>query len=156
MKKTIDNCIPKEYDEFKFWEKVDIPIENGQWDMDACWEWKGRKDSSGYGIMAFCGMSIGAHRVSAFMHYKTNMGDSCDNPGCVNYRHLRIGTHQENMDDKTKRGRGGRNILSRRDVIEIFQSSKKQTELGKKYSVHQCTISNIKTGRGWAWLTDTL
>jgi hypothetical protein len=76
----------------------------------ACWEWLGHKTPKGYGRMRSDGKHHFAHRIS----YELYVGiipdglivlHSCDNPGCVNPSHLRTGTHQDNTDDRTSRGR---------------------------------------------------
>jgi hypothetical protein len=35
---------------------------------------------------------------------------SCDNRVCININHLRLGTPQDNMDDKMRRGRWRGNV----------------------------------------------
>jgi hypothetical protein len=93
--------------EDKFWNKVNVPVKDGVPDLDACMMWKGGlKGKSGYG--QFLGKY--AHRVSYEMYYKTidsnlDVLHSCDNPSCINPRHLRQGTHQDNMDDMIQKGR---------------------------------------------------
>jgi len=75
----------------------------------ACHEWQGTTNKGGYGIITIAGHNILAHRA---MH-AFNAGDAapevvmhtCDNPRCCNPRHLRNGTHQENMDDMHMKGR---------------------------------------------------
>ena len=79
-----------------------------------CWEWTGGKTRAGYGVFWYMkqkGNSILAHRLS----YTVFKGDipkgmqvlhSCDNPSCVNPKHLRVGTHSDNMEDKVAR-KGG-------------------------------------------------
>lgn len=73
-----------------------------------CWEWTASK-CCGYGQFRALG-EYGAHRVM----YRWLIGGipeglyvlhKCDNPGCVNPEHLEIGTHQDNMDDRSERGR---------------------------------------------------
>ena len=88
--------------EIRFWEKID---KNGK-----CWEWLGWK-VKGYGRIKVNNIKTLAHRVSWNLHY----GDipkglyvlhKCDNPPCVNPKHLWLGTQLDNMRDRDKKGRG--------------------------------------------------
>jgi len=76
---------------------------------DDCWIWKGRKSKS-YGIF-FCEKMIQAHRFSFILHFgcipkNKIICHKCDNPLCVNPAHLYAGTHKDNAQDRTQRGRG--------------------------------------------------
>ena len=71
-----------------------------------CWNFTGPKDRDGYGKFK----ALHAQRFSYyFYNYINPIGllvcHSCDNPGCVNPRHLWLGTIQDNENDKTKKGR---------------------------------------------------
>jgi hypothetical protein len=83
--------------------------------VTGCHEWFGGKTKGGYGIVSVAGVNILAHRaIHAF-----NGGDidtqvvmhTCDNPGCCNPKHLRGGTHEDNMRDMERKGRRDRTRL---------------------------------------------
>jgi hypothetical protein len=91
----------------RFWGKVD---RSGG--ADACWGWIGAKHGGGYGLIR-CGKLCRAHRVSWEMEYGPvpeglHVLHRCDNPPCVNPAHLFLGTHQDNMDDRTAKDRNPR------------------------------------------------
>ena len=93
-----------ERDKARFWSKVKP--------TDYCWTWEGCKNEDGYGNFRHLGESL-AHRISyQLIHGNISMEDqvlhSCDNPSCVNPDHLWIGNHQDNMKDKTVKGRSRR------------------------------------------------
>lgn len=73
-----------------------------------CWEWSRGRSKDGYGIGT---NKIGAHRLSWILHFDSipeglYVCHECDNPPCVNPSHLWLGTHKQNMEDKTSKGRG--------------------------------------------------
>jgi len=149
----------------RFWAKVD---KKGS---DECWEWTAHRDKKGYGKINAGGQrdrTFYAHRVSYELangpilkgkfvcHY-------CDNPGCVNPRHLFSGTQKENIEDAIRKSRfphgenTGSSKLTDQDVHEIRQMLSRdisQRVIAKKYEVNHSTISDIKTGKSWAWLKE--
>ena len=76
-----------------------------------CWEWIGTK-RQGYGLLKIDGRHRQASRVSWEIHCGDAPGrmcvlHRCDNPGCVNPKHLFLGTQTENIGDMDAKGRRG-------------------------------------------------
>lgn len=72
--------------------------------INDCWIWQGRKDKDGYGIM-WNKKATKAHRYSYEIHFGQIPNNliichKCDNPGCVNPKHIYAGTHSDNAKDK--------------------------------------------------------
>lgn len=75
-----------------------------------CWLWKHPSHKFGYGWFYTRNGAILSHRLS----YQIHNGDipngmhvlhKCDNPPCVNPKHLYVGTNQDNGLDKTNKNR---------------------------------------------------
>ncbi|KKN69881.1 hypothetical protein LCGC14_0437050 [marine sediment metagenome] len=111
----------------RFWRKVNK--------SDGCWTWTAAL-THGYGQFSVTlshGVykNVGAHRIS----YMISVGPiparafilhSCDNPPCVNPRHLRPGTPLDNMQDKLTKGRanmpnGERHVKSKLTAVQVLR-----------------------------------
>lgn len=114
-----------------FWNRVIITANDNQ-----CWLWKGAFDNKGYGNKYWNGKFRKAHQVAWILpNYVIPRGmeicHSCDNPACVNPKHLFLGTRQDNVDDMVAKNRGnypgskgeknGNRKLRSEDVIAIRQ-----------------------------------
>ena len=80
---------------------------------EKCWLWTGarfRAYNGDYGAFSLAGRPQRAHRV-AYLLFKGEIPKrlhvlhECDNPSCVNPKHLFLGTHQDNMTDCINKGR---------------------------------------------------
>lgn len=134
---------------------------------NGCWEWQSWKIAKGYGQFHYQGKTVYAHRMAYTLFIGPIPADfhvmhKCDNPGCANPKHLFVGTDQDNMTDKVKKGRQlhgekvNDHILTEAQVLEIFNSKETQIVLSRIYGVCQSHISNIKNGRNWNRLTAKL
>ncbi len=88
----------------RFWKKVEVR------GPDECWLWQAATNEHGYGIIRINGKNVKAHRVALSRGAVEPPPDvaalhSCDNPPCVNPRHLRWGTQQDNIRDMHERAR---------------------------------------------------
>ena len=93
----------------RFWDKVDRSA-----GLDSCWLWTGpRNRADGYGSLSRGSRDAGhvyAHRLSWEIHHgPTPAGllvlHHCDNPPCVNYTHLFLGTQADNLRDMDAKDR---------------------------------------------------
>lgn len=91
----------------RLWDRVDSSA-----GPDGCWPTSGYA-VEGYPLIKFSGVLHRAGRVV----YRRMHGElqrdfevchCCDNPSCLNPRHLYAGTAKQNADDRTVRGRGAR------------------------------------------------
>ena len=145
----------------RFWEKVD---RRGK---DECWEWTGAKNQKGDGMIR-CGQRklIKAHRLSWELCVKKipfgfQVLHHCDNPSCMNPKHLFLGTNQDNVNDKMKKGRfpnfvGENNPCSKLteyDVIlirRLYEPRKySQYRLAREFGVTRGTISKALSKATW-------
>lgn len=80
------------------------------WD-NGCWEWIGGKNNIGYGMFRQGDKMRTAHRVGYELFNNTKIPKnmcvchSCDNPKCVNPKHLWLGTMKQNITDMRVKGR---------------------------------------------------
>lgn len=78
---------------------------------DECWISDYKPASRGYVNLSHLGVTNSLHRIAWEAHNAEPIPPgmyvchTCDNPLCFNPQHLFLGTPQDNMDDKCRKGR---------------------------------------------------
>ena len=126
----------------------------------SCWIWLGGYNSHGYGHFG----SKRAHRYAWELANGRKPGKgkiimhTCDNPGCVNPKHLREGTQRENIHDCMRKGnfpagsRNGNAKLSIEDVAQIKERVGRGEipfRLAKEFGVHKKCVYKLLKGRSY-------
>jgi hypothetical protein len=144
----------------RFWSKVD------RRGPDECWLWTAALNEHGYGVMRpegrRSGPTIKAHRVSLVLTGTDVEGllvrHSCDNPPCVNPRHLSTGGPADNAADMVSRhrqacgSRRGTNKLTEADIPEIrarVDAGELHRLIAADYGVSRVTITRVANRQGW-------
>tara|TARA_R100000655_G_C2945170_1_gene186368 strand:+ start:106 stop:453 length:348 start_codon:yes stop_codon:yes gene_type:complete len=80
-----------------------------------CWIWQRCRSTAGYGILRYDNRNWLAHRYAVLLFKlatprkldRSVVLHTCDNGhgGCVNPKHLQVGTQQENVTDMKRKGR---------------------------------------------------
>lgn len=130
-----------------------------------CWLWLSALSDKNYGqLYAPPRNMVGAHIISYELHKGPRNGlhvlHSCDNSYCVNPEHLRLGTHQENMQDREARQRrappkgtlNGMAKLTEADVIAIRADPRWPRFIAKDWNTPVSTIRKIKYRATWKHL----
>lgn len=124
-------------------------------DPDLCWEWRGTYFSGKnygqfwWGEIDGKDKTISAHRASWLLHKGEITGGlhvlhKCNNSKCVNYFHLYLGTHENNMRDRDNAGRtskGAHRYNFRRDdkliaeIVRLRIEGYKVVEIKEKLNI---------------------
>jgi hypothetical protein len=148
-----------------FWDNTK-EISNG------CWEWTGTLDKDGYA-------RLGGRRASRLAWELENgpvesglwVLHTCDNPACVNPKHLFLGTPADNTADSRLKGRHnwqralpktcrgmqqGRSKLTDARVNEIrsrYAGGESQRTLAAIFNVSKAVVQRVVTGQRWKHVT---
>lgn len=153
--------------EERFWAKVQ------RGGPDECWEWRGWRHTFGYGVMARA--KVLTHRYSWEIHFgPIPAGQSvchrCDNPPCVNPRHLFLGSQADNARDMWAKARGSKpprghidnqhgeaNRMAKLtgvkvdDIRRLYATGRyRQRQLAAMFGIKQQAISKIVRNQRWA------
>ncbi len=135
------------------------------WDSDLCLLWP-YANIKGYAAIRIDGKTEYVCRLicpGSPTPEKPNVLHSCGRgaEGCVNIRHLRYGSQQDNCDDREVHGtvnrgtRNGRHILTPEEVKEVrrlLASGMLQREVADVFGVSRGCVKDISTGANWSWL----
>ncbi|MGI9447378.1 MAG: HNH endonuclease signature motif containing protein [Pirellulales bacterium] len=160
--------------EERFWSKTKTSTEHS-YNGTPCIDWTAGKQRGGYGRFVLRhGLETSSHRFAYQLEHGTipdgmYVCHHCDRPCCVNSEHLFLGTHQDNMDDRSAKGRtsrliGSSNAAARLTVSDVFlikmflqrhpprkgQAGGQCLFLARWFGVGSRAITEIKSGRNWA------
>jgi hypothetical protein len=135
-------------------------------DANGCWNCTShRKDEGGYPTIT---RNYKTRKLHRYMYQQEYGGiknglfclHKCDNPACINPKHLYLGTHQDNMNDRSERGRNrimkgekhGRAKLDNEKVLKIraLNGVLFHREIAIMFGVSRSLIGLILQRRNWS------
>lgn len=155
----------------RFWTKVNKNAPSG------CWEWTANKNRGGYGMFRPGGLAnkMSSHRLSWENSNRRLLPGECvlhhcDNPKCVNPKHLFVGSKKDNTQDMMNKGRhrykasgvppphykGSLNPRSKMTEIDVRKyrealasGEKTLRGLAREIGVDVKTLSNMRDSKTW-------
>ncbi len=156
--------------EERFWDKVNKngPVPEHCPEIENCWVWTGCTMKNGYGHLRYLDRDWLAHHFIFFVEgcdipNGMIVCHSCDNPSCVRWSHLWLGTHKENMRDCMSKSRfynnnwsiGERNGNAKlaesqvREILFLFRQGMPLKILVERFNSKRSTIDHIVHRRTW-------
>lgn len=149
-----------------FWSNVYVGSDS------ECWEWISYSGTREYAETKWHGKNVRCHRKAYELFYHTEIPEgmqvchTCDNPPCCNPHHMFLGTFQDNVDDRERKGRNklphsigeqhGQHKLTQSQVLEIrkLYNSGQHTyySLADLFGVTFGNIRKIVKKQTWGWL----
>lgn len=137
--------------EQRFWDKVDRKGDN------ECWNWLGCGNTRDKcGKFWYVGKMITAPAFSLII---SGAGDpsgrlachTCNNPNCVNPKHLYFGTHSTNAGDASRDGLLRKKLTSAHvlEIRERFSGGASQCALAREFGCSQQAVSRIVNRKIW-------
>lgn len=137
-------------------------------ESDDCIETPTCRGPLGYGVVRLDGKNERAHRISYAHSTGQTLADladvhirhKCDNPACVNPRHLEPGTHADNMHDMFSRGRriaavgeqASKAKLVTQQVLELRRraaAGEKRSNLALAFGIGKTSVRAIILRKSW-------
>ena len=130
----------------------------------ACMEWQGGLNKEGYGACCVYGLfkSQLLHREVFALVYGSRPSvvmHACDNPRCINPKHLFAGSPEANLIDKLLKGKqargeqNGNSKLTEAEVKRIRHMHRNGTgtylEIGMTFGVSRSTVWRVVTETHW-------
>jgi hypothetical protein len=136
---------------------------------DECWLWTGALiNSYGHGQFKWDEKNIQTAHAAAYelfvgRRHGLFVLHSCDTPGCINPKHLWLGTQQQNIEDMINKGRMGKHDNSGdknpntklsnnqvRKIRDLYNTGKySEKKLARKFDTKQGIINGIVNNRSW-------
>lgn len=150
-----------------------VTKDNGNLDLEACWEWKGYIAEDGYGRFSLDGETVLAHRAAIKLldierelpeGRKEVVMHDCHNRSCVNIEHLTIGPHSVNVQDSYDEGdkepktRGvdrsdGKSEEEIRRMHRLYAiEGWTQSEIADEFGMTQSGVSMILSGECYGYV----
>lgn len=131
-------------------------------DKSVCWEWLGGVTGIGRPSFSLGGGKITPYRLvyelihGVKLERKEIICHQCDNPVCCNPDHLKLGTHQDNMNEMKERERHGLPHHTINAIRKLHSEGRQQTEIAELYGVHKSTIGRIVRNDAYQHVKETL
>lgn len=140
---TFKTC--RELLEERFWAFVDKSAE--------CWLWTGYLNNKGYGQFHVDGRPVYAHRFAWFLATgrwpEPFALHHCDTPACCRVDHLFEGNHQDNTNDKIRKGRQYTKLSREQiDLLLLIRQTERPTytSLAERFGISYSYVEKLCTG----------